>query len=87
MGKPKVEVKEFDSCGTAMVVLSGIRFQVSNFMDMDNIIFFVDEDTADSLQFHLGSALQELERQKDLYRDKCSEELREMQPLEKVEHD
>lgn len=86
MDKLKVEVKEFSTGGKAMVILHDVNFQVSTIGGL-SLYFFVDEDTADSLQFHLGSALQELERQKDLYRDKCSEELRDMQPLEKEQND
>jgi len=47
------------------VVLSDVKFNC-DCIGKPQIMFWLDDDTADSLVFHLGAILQDKERRKDL---------------------
>ena len=83
MKKIKLNIIDDKDCGDIMINVEGASFQTDTFFDTTSIRFFVDDDTADKIVFHLGTILQDRERRAELKRQKAGEELREMPVLEK----
>ena len=78
----RVMVKSDNLCKDILVSINGVDFNCDT-VGNGTIMFWLTEDQADSLHFHIGSTLQELERNKELSNLRAGEELRELTPLER----
>jgi len=65
MKQIKIEVLDDRKNKDIMVSVSGVTFSTDNFFDTNTIHFFLDEKSADSLSFHLGTILQDRERERE----------------------
>lgn len=65
MKKIKIDVADDRQCNDIMVSVSGVTFSADNFFGSDTIRFFLDNDSADKLAFHLSSIIQDRERAKE----------------------
>jgi hypothetical protein len=82
MGEFRVLVKEDSLCKDILVSINGVDFNCDT-IGNKTIMFWLTQDQADSVQFHIASALQELERKRENDTLKAGEELRDTSPLEK----
>ena len=78
----KVHVKSDNLCKDILVAINGVDFNCDTICTK-TIMFWLTEDQADSVVFHLGSELQDRARKEEADKLKGGEELRELTPLEK----